>query len=318
MVARTALLVACLLLGGCSGFFDSYFPVTTEYLETQTNVASVLGGEPVASAQIGYLPAGARSSDLLVLVAVTQDGVSHVLFYDPTNLSLLRSYGGSDLPQASGATPDLALITQDSTQLYTGVVAYDPSSLAVQSSLVTLAYFGSQYPRFSGLKATYGPSGTNNFYTVASGSLELCTSTTYPSVPSTGVSVSLSGGSSVSVQDALYVAGTTYLVATLGSQVALLRAASATPTSLLASAVLVSASNSSGSAWATATAAIVEEHGNNAIVLQAYSWSGSALANVVVSNDHNPVLAFGFQPNGQAWFLFDSSTGKLSREVPWW
>jgi|GEM_PF-6641246 len=322
MVARAGFLAAALLLCSCGSIFDSYFPASVEYLVTQTNLSSALGGQPVAAVQIGYLPAGARSSDLLVVTASTQDGASHVLFYNPSNLSLIKSYGSSDLEALNGGViPNLGLVTQDSTALYTGVVPYNPQTLAPGTVFVPAYFSGSSTtPNFSSVQSVFDTTQSIPYlYSVSGTSLNEFTAATYPAITNTVAgTVALPSGSNLNLLNAVSSGGRFYMLATSNGPVALMNASSASPVSLAPSLVSVSPSNFQNSGWATATAAIVEGHDNNNLILEAYSWSGQQLASLTVPQANNETVSIGFQPNGQSWYLFESSTGQLSREKPWW
>lgn len=322
MVVRIALVAVSLLLCSCSSVFDSYFSPAVEYLETQTDLSGTLGGHAVASVQLGYLPAGARSTDLLVVVAATQDGASHVLFYNPTNLSLVRSYGNSELQALGGGTvPNLGLITQDSSAIYTGVVPYDPQTLN-PGAVFLPSYFStsSTTPNFSNVRAVYDPTQSAIYlYSVAGTTLNEYTAATYPGITNVAATTqTVTNTSYLNLFDAVSSGGRFYVLATSGGQIYLMNAPNASAVSLAASVVPAFPASLQGSGWATATAAIAEGHADNAFLLQAYSWSGQKLSSLSIPQNNDETLSVAFQPNGQSWYLFESSTGKLSREKPWW
>jgi hypothetical protein len=71
--------------------------------------------------------------------------------------------------------------------------------------------------------------------------------------------------------------------------------------------------------WVSSNAAIFQtQDNNNALQLAAYSWSGSLLGTLHMSQTNQQTTAVAFNPKGGSWFLFDSATGKLSRNRPWW
>jgi hypothetical protein len=308
----------CLLAVSCSSIFDSYFPQTVEYLETQTSLSSAVGGQTVVSILMGYLPAtAAHSSDLLVVVAATQDGNSHVLFYDPNNLSLKKSYSSSDLNGINGGTaPVLNLIAQDGTALYTGAVSYNPQSLGLGVATDLPSALSGDSTNLTAFRETYD--GTNAVLSGPNGSgVSYGTATTYNSI--TALSTTLSGISSqnnASVLDSIFLAGTYYFVVASGSSVDLTEGSNLA--AMPVTTVSPGQSSGSGGGWATSTAAVFLIQSNNAYTLTAYSWSGASLASIQLSQTNRQTVALAFAPNGSSWYLFDSTTGKLSRNRPWW
>ncbi len=321
MVAR-GYAVCTLVLGlltSCNSAFDTYFPQSVEYLETQTSLSSPLGGQAAASVLMGYLPATtAHTNDILVMVAATQDGATHVLFFDPRNLSLKRSYGDTDLKNQFGGTlPNLNLIAQDTYGVYTGAAAYNPQTLDFEAA--PSGAYGTLFPVVNPLATRVTFDGNSSvFFGSSNSNLAYQTSPQYVALTSPLLPAPISGASNTTVLDLSYWSGTYSLVVSdSGSRVYLLR--SGAVASLVPPAATLSGSGSGSLlGWATSTAAVVQGQANGNISLTAYSWTGSALGTLQLNKSSQQINAITFQPNGASWFLFDSSTGKLSRNRPWW
>ena len=316
MVRRMGFVLAsilCLAVASCNSLFDSYFPENVEYLDTQTNISSALGGSPVVQMLMGYLPATTvHSSDILVVVAATQDGGSHVLFYDPSNLSLRKSYSDSDFKNQNGGTvPALFLIGQDGGGIYTGVIPYDPQSLAIGTAL----NFTNNTNNFITFRETYD--GTSAVLSGPNSGVGVWQDSSFSNIGNTsiGTLAGLPTSSNLNLLDLSFRAGTYYFVVSSGSTV-YLASGQNLPTVSVAN-VNVSGSNSV-QGWASSSAAVVLNQTDNSNLLTAYSWSGASLASLHLPKTDQQNITLALKPDGSSWYLFDSSTGKLSRNRPWW
>ena len=318
MVARLVLAAAvCLTAVSCNSLFDSYFPETVEYLDSQVSLTDALGGKTVVSIQLNYLPAtSAHGADILAVVAGTSDGGSHVLFYNPSNLSLRKSYTDDDLrAQNSGTVPYLGLIAQDSVGLYTGTLSYNPQTLA----FTTTSYTGTLFVAggLQGVRAAWNETVALSVAFGPSGGLGYSSDSLYSNLPSLSAGLVFSGGS-FTVLDAAYVGGMYRVVASQNSSALLITGNGPATMGLSATESMGQSDSSGGGGWVTSGAAIVQSKNNNSTTLTAYSWSGDSLGTLHLYTANNQINALAFDPRGGSWYLFDSSTGKLSRNRPWW
>jgi hypothetical protein len=321
MVARLTLAaLICLTAVSCSSIFDSYFPESLEYLDSQVSLLDALGGKQVVSIQLRYLPAVATGgSDVLAILAGTSDGSSHVLFYNPSNLALRKSYSDSDFRNQNGGTiPNLGLIAQDPLGIYTGTLSYDPVSLNFETTPGTLGDFFTS-ANYQGARETWD--GTNAIVFSSSNGVGYYSSTSFvtlaaSSLATTGVTGS---GGGFAVLDAAAVAGTYYVVANSGQTALLATGTSAASVAVTATESMGQSNQNGGGGWVTSGAAVVQNNNNNNnTTLTAYSWSGSSLGSLHLYTVSNQIIALAFDPRGGSWYLFDSSTGKLSRNRTWW
>jgi len=314
---RWALAAVLFVAASCTSIFDSYFPDSVEYLQSQIDLSAELGGKPVASMTMRYLPSSAsHPTDLLVIVASTTDGGTRVLFYDPSSLSKVASFTGDQLTAVNlGVAPQLNLIAQDATAIYTGEVTYTfPGPIIGPVTLPSAIPSSSD---LAGFVATYAGVGVTIFQGQGS-VLAANFASNYVGVPAlTAINPALTLPY-VSLLDAIALNSKYYLLIGSGSSASFVTGTTAVGTSDLAVQATVNPTqmdNSGG--WVMAGTAVVRGHADNGTLLQAYSFSGSHLSDLRLE-DNNQVFSLAFEPQGKAWYLFDSSTGKLSKNRPWW
>jgi len=334
MVRKTpafGLILTCLLAASCTSIFDSYYPDTVEYLQKQVDLFHDVGGKTILSVKMGYLPAtGKHSQDLLVVIAGTKDGNS-VLFYD-SDLGLVKVYSTRETVESYGFAdpPALGLIGEDLNGIYTGALQYTFPTPNSPPLVSTGAYtppeisISGQNSDLGAYRATYdeagGPVQVHLFTTMGGSGLGESHGPEWTSAPPAASSFTQQDFPGFKVQsllDVVFTGGLYHVLFSSGSTPYMVRAAD--PTNLVAGtpmAVPVTQFENNGG-WATGPVAIVRGRADNALLLQAFSWTGSALGSLKLADNHQ-TLSLAFEPRGDAWYLFDSSTGKLSKNRPWW
>lgn len=343
MVAwRLAASAVLLLSVSCTSIFDSYYPDSLEYLETQTNVKQEVGGKTIVSLHMQILQKNiVHKKDLLAVVVDTDDGKQTVLFYDD-GLKLVKSFSQSSLTAVNGGVvPDLFPISQDSVYLHTGEIWYDPSGSGGRPTLI-----GSQaLPDFlqptlssgglSRIQQTYYEDTVSGIAFTAffiPGSNSVVTPPTPVSAYTSLLDFNPTGGLSP-LNPVGSIGGPMLLAATCWNQTFYMMVSS-NGTAYMAtlsssdpndwSGAYVAAAKPKGSegmdlndGWATSRAGILRTHSDNASLLRAFSWAGKDLGTIRVDSNSNDV-AFAFHPEGTYWYVFDPVTGRISRYKAWW
>ncbi len=341
MVVRALLILGVVLLTSCTSIFDSYYPDSVEYLENQSNLAQRVGGRSIVAVHMQVFQATSlHSRDLLAAIVTTDDGDQTVVFYSAA-LQVLKKYSLSQLTALNGGqVPDLFPLSQDYQSLHTGQIAYQFASVtgapeAISSSSVPAlpVYLtpGGGNNGFSQFQSTYYEDVSNNI--------------SYPSLfANVGGSVGVYhvGGVSTVYQlvnpadpmlfDVAYpyvnLLGVTcwqqryyLLFASGGSAYVAVSSASSQPNDMTGVTPAAVKPKDGGSdvskGWATASAAVLLTHGDNAAVLQAFSWSGKDLGSLRTASSSEDV-SLAFHPSGEFWYVYDPSNQTVSQYKRWW
>jgi hypothetical protein len=267
------------------------------------------------------------------------------------DMKKIQAYSQSDLTAKNGGVrPDLYPIIQDGAGLYTGQVAYSftgglhlsgQTPTNVGDLLSTSLTNGNSMSSFT---ATHYDDGTTKFPVVYDGGFNTYYggSDAVDAIASGGIAINLPSSvpSSVSTANKNLLAAvcwnkTYYVLFSANGSAYIMTAAPGSPTqfpqymnAIGATFAQINTSGvngvdlSQGHGWATESAAILSSHSDNGNLLTAFSWSGSKLGstrlNISNNNDNSSAAAYEFHPDGQYWFVYDPSNGRLSKYKAWW
>ena len=349
MVALRLLVAAVAALTvSCTSIFDSYYPDSLEFLESQTDLSQLVSGKTIVDVHMHVLQANTGyAHDVLAVIVDTNDGQETVAFYD-SSMKKIKSYSQATLTTANGGTaPDLYPIMEDGIGFYTGQVSYLFSGGNLGAAGATsydisseVGYSLNQGQTLSQLQSAYYSSGSLHFPLLyGNGSSIFYNTGETDSVLGIGTSSTPAFGNLPTAAATLNPAptfpsliaatswgGAFYVMFSSNSTIYVAKATTTVPDALSSGTIAIAKLNgSNGNAdlsegWVTARGGVVRTHNDGGTTLHAIDWTGADKGSMRVAGDSNSNngVAYAFHPNGQYWFEYDPSNNRISKYKAWW